>query len=877
MRLRTLSVPLLLNLFCLIPMALGQTATTTTLAITSGGTAVAMVPAGSPVTLTATVTANGTPVRPGQVNFCDATAPHCTDIHILATAQLTAAGIATMKFFPGIGSHSYRAVFLGTTSKAVSSSTVSPLAVPGTFTTTTTISSIGNPGNYSLTATVIGSGGSTPPAGTVSFLDTSNTNYVLQTAPLVPGMPGVSFVNSSASATNPFPQSVGVADFNKDGKLDLALPVYSMFGPLSAISVLLGNGDGTFSSAPTVPLLSLNAGSVAVADFNGDGNADMVVTLPDVRGNISGTLNEIQVMMGNGDGTFTLGQNLLIADPFFVTTGDFNGDGIPDLAVATPANSTVSILLGNGDGTFTFKATATAGVDPISIAVGDFNADGKSDLAVANFGNDRVTILLGNGDGTFTATPGNAPAVGGSPESVTVADFNGDGIADVAVANSFVNSGHAGTVTILLGNGDGTFVPAASPSTDINSYAIAAADFNGDGKADLVVGNAINAGTVSVLVGNGDGTFAPTINQPAGNDPLFVATGDFNGDGLADIAAADNDISEAYVLLSALGAETATATVTGISLVGTGTHQVDASYPGDSTYGPSVSSTVGLTAERVPTTLTLSSNPTSINFGQQVALTATLTPDTAQNNNASGTVTFTNGSTVLGTGTITNGVATLNTTSLSASTTALTAAYPGDTNFLGTTSNTIGVLVAPNDFLITLASPSLTIQSQHNLTTTVTLTSVNGFADSLALTCANLPAYVTCQFTPATATLGANGTTTAALVISIAALPTHARDHTPLHPGSPTTLPIGLALLLSPASLFTGFATLPIRRKSIRRLHLLLLAAIPFTLALSGCGTLIFPQALTSAGTGTYTIPIAATGASTGSTHTTQLTLTITQ
>jgi hypothetical protein len=156
-------------------------ATTTTLAETSGGSAVTTVASGSVVTLTATVNSGAGPVTTGQVNFCDATATYCTDVHILGTAQLTSAGAAMMKFFPGIGSHSYKAVFVGTTSNAASSSSTSSLTVPGKYSTTTAIAQSSNAGNYVLAATVSGAGANVP-AGTVSFLDTSNANQLLGTA-----------------------------------------------------------------------------------------------------------------------------------------------------------------------------------------------------------------------------------------------------------------------------------------------------------------------------------------------------------------------------------------------------------------------------------------------------------------------------------------------------------------------------------------------------------------------------------------------------------------------------------------------------------------------------------------------------------------------
>jgi len=179
-----------------LPQA-GATAapTTTTLSVTSGTTEVTSVAAGTVVTLTATVVSGSTPVNPGSVSFCVATAAHCEDSALLATAQLTTAGKATYKFRPGIGSHSYQAVFFGTGTYAKSTSTAAALTVPGPYPTTTTLTSSGSIGDYALTATVVGSGSTLPLEGNVSFLDTTNGNASLGTAALQTA--GQSFAVSS--------------------------------------------------------------------------------------------------------------------------------------------------------------------------------------------------------------------------------------------------------------------------------------------------------------------------------------------------------------------------------------------------------------------------------------------------------------------------------------------------------------------------------------------------------------------------------------------------------------------------------------------------------------------------------------------------------
>ena len=206
----------------------------------------------------------------------------------------------------------------------------------------------------------------------------------------------------------------------------------------------------------------------------------------------------------------------------------------------------------------------------------------------------------------------------------------------------------------------------------------------------------------------------------------------------------------------------------------------------------------------------------------------------------------------------------------------ITVSYAGNTDFLASTSAPITLTIVPQDFTITLASPTVTIQTQHHLTTTLTLTSLNGFADSLALTCANLPTYVTCRPTPNPAPLTANGSTIVSLYLDTDSVLGYARNHlTPL-PGNSPTAPINLGLLLVPIGLFAGVATFS-RRTTRLRLLLLLFALIPASLAIAGCGEIIYPYDVPpSAAAGTYTIPITAAGATTGIAHTANLTLTVT-
>ena len=330
------------------------------------------------------------------------------------------------------------------------------------------------------------------------------------------------------------PFAVAVGDFNSDGKADLAV---ANTGD-STVTVLLGTGAGGFTQAPGSPFhvgspfnMGNNPSSIAVADFDGDGKLDLAVA-------DSGSSN-VTVLLGNGAGSFTQagGSPFTVGNtPVSVAVADFNGDGNPDLAVANNGSGNVTILLGNGAGGFTAPNGSPfgAGTSPQYIAAGDFNNDGKADLAIANFGSNNVTILLGNGNGSFTAAAGSPIMVGTAPSSIAVTDFNSDGKQDLAITNEGSSS-----VTVLLGNGNGTFAAAAgSPvATGLDPYGVATLDFNGDGKPDLAVANA-GSNNVTVLLGNGSGGFTPAGNSPfmVGNGPTSIAVADFNSDGRADIA-----------------------------------------------------------------------------------------------------------------------------------------------------------------------------------------------------------------------------------------------------------------------------------------------------------------------------------------------------
>ncbi|MGO4883147.1 MAG: FG-GAP repeat domain-containing protein [Bryobacteraceae bacterium] len=306
------------------------------------------------------------------------------------------------------------------------------------------------------------------------------------------------------------PAGLAVADFNGDGKLDLAVTDFDQpgTGPYNAMSILLGNGDGTFQKPATIYVPGPNPDYVAAVDFNNDGLADLVVS----------TGKGVALLLGKGDGSFETPVSLTGIEGDFAL-GDFNGDGQLDLAMASGG---LTVLVQQSDGGFPHDTNIYAGSSLYSIAAADFNGDGLADLVAADLNSPSVGVLLGNGDGTFQpATYYGAP----KGASVWVADVNGDGKPDLLVCGS--------AVEVRLGNGQGQFGPALVVPVARGGCALG--DFNLDGKLDLAVGTASG---LAILLGNGNGTFQSPMVVPGVTDTGALAVGDFNGDGKPDIAAA---------------------------------------------------------------------------------------------------------------------------------------------------------------------------------------------------------------------------------------------------------------------------------------------------------------------------------------------------
>jgi hypothetical protein len=329
--------------------------------------------------------------------------------------------------------------------------------------------------------------------------------------------------NSSTLTSNPVganPAGITHADFNNDGKIDLAVCNQNS----NNVSILLNIGNGNFGPAAnysvgTEPL------NVKTSDFNEDGFIDVVV--------MNSTSGNVSVLLGIGNGTFNskvdyyVGGNL----PTDIVCSDFNGDNHFDLAITNknvsyPSLNYTRLLIGDGLGTFTLSPNVLSGSQPNSLACADFNGDGKSDLAVANYNTNNVSIFSGNGVGGFSSAV--SYTIGSGPLAIKCADFNGDAIIDLVI------TADGNKIYVLIGTGSGNFAP--SIPYDAGGYSaksISTVDLNGDGKMDIVLPNVDN---IAILNGTGTGTFLPP-NKYASNGGLgYITEADFNNDGAIDLA-----------------------------------------------------------------------------------------------------------------------------------------------------------------------------------------------------------------------------------------------------------------------------------------------------------------------------------------------------
>jgi len=530
-------------------------------------------------------------------------------------------------------------------------------------------------------------------------------------------------------------QSVGIGDWNGDMKPDLAIVNQCQSGSActGTVTILLGNGDGTFQAPPSYASGGYDADSVAVGDLNNDGNLDLVVANLCQANNCSQeNSGYVSVLLGNGDGTFQPAQAYATGGfgASSVAIADFNGDGNADVVVANQCSTTtcksgggVSILLGNGNGTLqAARNYSSGGYTALSIAIADFNKDGNLDLAVANqcqdssCQNGAVSVLLGNGDGTFQAAQSFASA-GYLTNSVAVGDFNEDGNPDLVLTSQCQDSScQAGGVSVLLGSGNGKFQTAQSySSAGYQADSVAVTDLDGDGKPDLVVSNLCqnttdcNNGVVSSLLGRGDGTFHGAHAYGSGGQNAYsVVAGAFSGDGNTDVVVANGDGTDVLLGNDDGSFQTAIPYFPGGIFISTGDfngdHKPDVVIAGGSLSTVTVLLNI-VVGYRWETTTTLTSSPNPSAVDQSVLFTATVTAQFG--GSPTGTVTFKSGATTLGQGTVSDGQATLNYSFPSPGTDSIVASYSGDSNFTPSSSPPLKqtVLKAPTTTALT-SSPN---------------------------------------------------------------------------------------------------------------------------------------------------------------------------
>jgi hypothetical protein len=374
------------------------------------------------------------------------------------------------------------------------------------------------------------------------------------------------------------PNALATADFNRDGKADMAVTN----GQDNTISVLIGKGDGTFNLVQSL-ITGVNPHGIVVADFDGDGLQDLVIAnqTDSNVGLYKGTANgfhtpntfatglnpsALVVADVNGDGkpdVITANSGAasvsIMIDSFTggfadhvdfntldkvtaITAGDFNGDGIVDMATTATASNAISVLWGKGDGSFFLRADFASGSSPVALSAGDFTGDGRTDLAIANSLDNTVHILPGLG--VLALQNRTVIPTGNQPNGIATCDFNQDGNMDMAIADRSDNA-----LLILQGNGNGTFtVLPNSPATGVKPSSVIAVDLNKDNHCDLVATNASD-GTVSVFLGNGDGTFGGASLLTVSKRPVSAVAADFNKDGNLDLAVVNqNDLTVSILL-----------------------------------------------------------------------------------------------------------------------------------------------------------------------------------------------------------------------------------------------------------------------------------------------------------------------------------------
>jgi hypothetical protein len=336
-------------------------------------------------------------------------------------------------------------------------------------------------------------------------------------------------------------QSDGISPGNRDTLIDQHVTAGTYYLRVEGLSPAdVSYTLATELTAASAPFQRIELGeggspnALVHGDFNRDGILDLAIA--------SASTNEVAVLLGRGDGSFQDPVRAVVGDsPGSLVAGDFDGDGRLDLATANRGSDDVSVLLGLGDGSFREQVRAAVGGSPASLVAGDIDGDGRTDLATANRASGDVTVLLGRGNGSFQEQ--RRFSVGFGPVSLVMADLNGDGRPDLTTANL-----DSGDVAVLLGRGDGSFQEQSRFAVGDGPLSLVVEDFNGDGRTDLAIAN-FGSSDVTVLLGYGDGSFQEQVRAAVGGSPASLVAGDFDGDGRTDLATANAASGDVTVLL----------------------------------------------------------------------------------------------------------------------------------------------------------------------------------------------------------------------------------------------------------------------------------------------------------------------------------------
>jgi hypothetical protein len=741
-----------------------------------------------------------------------------------------------------------------------------------TAATNTVLTNTGSAGNYTLTgavrSTAATAGG---PTGQVSFID-QTTSATLGSALLsTPVLTTGTFTSTDSLSFSVFEPAaapvkycgykqmgqVVTTDFDGDGNLDLAFAgtficsASDPFGAVSSSAIFLaqGNGDGTFElippyGAPENMVYNSIGTGIAVGNFGSPigrpgfvlvstGNYGAVATMADDQ---NASYNNTVINLPTATGAVAVGPNSA-----WVAVGTTSGLNIYNNAAGSLSQANTFSISGGA---------SLIAVTKYGLAVGSCPTSTTGAL----------TILTGStSTGLQVSSTSSLP---GCIQGIGAGNFHSTAPSDLIVDYQ----GPTGNSQLLLvtDNGSGNYTQQTAFSGGFaNMGNITAADLDNDGKTDFAVTDFANA-MFSIYYGNGDGSFKTPVNVsiPAvavgatSGSEAWIAAGAFtkNTPGLA-ISATTNLFE---VLQSSSSGSMATASITGLGIPGTGTHQVVANYVGDTNFASSPSNAVALTASPVMTTLSLTASPTSLVSGQSTTLTATLSPFSLPGLSTNGeTITFKSGSQTLGTGTLASGVATFPTSSLPVGTDSITASYGGDAILSASSAAAINVVVTATTIGLSSSSSSLNIANPGgSASTTLTLSSQSGFNGAVNLACvvnflgtgtARLPP--TCSLNSSSVQLTNGGSASRTLTVNTTGNTASNEIPSLRHTGIAV---VGLLLL----------GLIPRRRRPAAWLFSLLMLAALGTIA--GCGSGSTPPTSTSQTTvGSYNVVVTATSGST--------------